>query len=43
MPVSSLSGIGAKRAEQFKKLGVSSVGELITFYTGTSARCLPTV
>ncbi len=32
MPVSSLSGIGAKRAEQFKKLGVSSVGELITFY-----------
>lgn len=32
MPISSLAGIGPKRAEQFKKLGVNSVGELITFY-----------
>lgn len=35
MPVSSLSGIGAKRAEQFEKLGVRSVGELIRFYPRT--------
>ena len=32
MPISSLAGIGPKRAEQFQKLGVNSVGELITFY-----------
>ena len=32
MPISSLTGIGPKRAEQFQKLGVNSVGELITFY-----------
>ena len=32
MPLSSLSGIGPKRVEQFNKLGVNSVGELITFY-----------
>lgn len=31
-PVSSLPGIGPKRAEQFQKLGINSVGELITFY-----------
>ena len=31
-PVSALSGVGAKRAEQFEKLGISSVGELIQFY-----------
>ena len=27
-----LSGVGSKRAEQFEKLGVCSVGELINFY-----------
>ena len=27
-----MAGIGPKRAEQFQKLGVNSVGELITFY-----------
>lgn len=32
MPISSLSGIGKKRAEQFAKLGINSVGELINFY-----------
>ena len=32
MPVSELKGFGAKRAEQFEKLGVHSVGELLTFY-----------
>lgn len=32
MPLSSLGGIGPKRAEQFNKLGVNSVGELINFY-----------
>ena len=31
-PVSALSGVGPKRAEQFEKLGISSVGELIQFY-----------
>lgn len=31
-PLSKLSGVGTKRAEQFEKLGVHSVGELITFY-----------
>ena len=35
MPLSSLSGIGSKRVEQFNKLGVNSVGELITFYPRT--------
>ena len=32
MPVSELKGFGAKRAEQFEKLGVHSVGDLLTFY-----------
>ena len=32
MPVSSLSGIGAKRAQLFEKLGVRSVGDLLNFY-----------
>lgn len=32
MPISNLSGIGSKRAELFKKLGVTSVGELLNFY-----------
>lgn len=31
-PVSSLSGIGAKRAQLFEKLGVRSVGDLLNFY-----------
>ena len=31
-PVSALPGVGPKRAEQFEKLGISSVGELIQFY-----------
>ena len=34
-PVSALAGVGAKRAEQFEKLGVSSVGDLIQFYPRT--------
>ncbi len=32
MPISSLSGIGAKRAELFNKLGVFSVGDLLNYY-----------
>ena len=32
MPISDLKGFGEKRAEQFEKLGVHSVGELLTFY-----------
>lgn len=32
MPITSLSGIGAKRAQLFAKLGISSVGDLLTFY-----------
>lgn len=32
MPITSLSGIGAKRAKLFSKLGISSVGDLLTFY-----------
>lgn len=32
MPISSLSGIGAKRAELFNKFGVYSVGDLLNFY-----------
>lgn len=32
MPVSGLKGFGEKRAEQFEKLGVRSVGELLNFY-----------
>ena len=31
MPVSKLKGFGEKRAEQFEKLGIRSVGDLITF------------
>ena len=31
-PLTALGGIGKKRAEQFEKLGVRSVGELITYY-----------
>ncbi|MEF2884703.1 MAG: ATP-dependent DNA helicase RecG, partial [Ruminococcus sp.] len=31
-PMTVLSGVGSKRAEQFEKLGVCSVGELINFY-----------
>ena len=31
-PVSALSGVGPKRVEQFEKLGVRTVGELINFY-----------
>ena len=30
--MTALSGVGSKRAEQFEKLGVCSVGELINFY-----------
>ncbi len=32
MPISSLSGIGAKRAALFNKLGIESVGDLLNFY-----------
>ena len=32
MPLTDLRGIGAKRAELFAKLGIHSVGELLTFY-----------
>ena len=32
MPISSLNGIGAKRAELFNKLGVFSVGDLLNYY-----------
>lgn len=35
MKIEELSGIGKKRAEQFNKLGVFSVGELLTFYPRT--------
>ncbi len=35
MPISNLSGIGAKRAELFKKLGINSVGDLLNFYPRT--------
>ena len=31
-PITALSGVGSKRAEQFEKLGICSVGELINFY-----------
>lgn len=32
IPIEKLKGIGAKRAELFRKLGVGSVGELIRYY-----------
>ena len=35
MPISSLSGIGAKRAALFNKLGIESVGDLLNFYPRT--------
>lgn len=35
MKIEELSGIGKKRAELFKKLGVFSVGELLNFYPRT--------
>lgn len=35
MKIEELSGIGKKRAELFKKLGVFSVGDLLTFYPRT--------
>ena len=35
MRIEELNGIGKKRAEQFKKLGVFSVGELLNFYPRT--------
>lgn len=35
MPVSNLSGIGAKRAALFNKLGIMSVGDLLNFYPRT--------
>lgn len=35
MPITSLSGIGAKRAQLYYKLGVHSVGDLIEFYPRT--------
>lgn len=35
MKIEELSGIGKKRAELFNKLGVFSVGELLTFYPRT--------
>lgn len=34
-PITTLSGFGEKRAEQFSKLGVNSVGDLINFYPRT--------
>lgn len=30
--VTSLSGVGAKRGELYKKLGITTIGQLITFY-----------
>ena len=35
MSISSLNGIGAKRAELFNKLGVFSVGDLLNYYPRT--------
>lgn len=35
MPITRLSGIGAKRAELFAKLGIDSVGSLLNFYPRT--------
>lgn len=35
MPISKLSGIGAKRAALFNKLGIYSIGNLINFYPRT--------
>ncbi len=35
MPISSLSGIGPKRAVLFNKLGIYSVGDIIEFYPRT--------
>ena len=32
VPITDLSGVGKRRAEQFHKLGVDSVGDLIRFY-----------
>ena len=32
MPIEELKGIGAKKGELFRKLGVSSIGELICYY-----------
>lgn len=32
MPISSLNGIGPKRAELFAKLGIKSIGNLLNFY-----------
>ena len=34
-PVSSLNGIGEKRAALFARLGIKSVGDLINFYPRT--------
>ena len=35
MPLTSLSGVGAKRAGLFEKLGVTSVGGLLNYYPKT--------
>ena len=32
VPITKLSGIGEKRAALFRKLGISSVGDMITCY-----------
>ncbi len=32
IPISELKGFGEKRAEQFSKLGVNSIGELLNYY-----------
>ena len=32
MPITALSGIGTKKARMFEKLGIKSVGDLLTFY-----------
>ena len=34
-PIEFLKGVGKKRAELFKKLGVNSVGDLICYYPRT--------
>ena len=32
IPITKLSGIGEKRAALFKKLGINTVGDMITYY-----------
>ena len=32
IPITKLSGIGEKRAALFRKLGIESVGDMVTYY-----------